>query len=498
MSRGDAVIEIKGLVRRFKKVRALQGVDLVINKGELFGVVGPDGAGKTTLLQSLCAILDPTEGTIAVEGADTVKNASTITSRIGYMSQAYSLYEDLTVEENLEFFAKIRNVPEEAYRERRARLLEFSGLSPFLKRRTRSLSGGMQKKLALCCNLVHEPDILVLDEPTLGVDPLSRRHLWEIIRGYHGRGKTIIVATSYMDEARRCQQVAFLLGGKVLASGDPADMGTSLDEVFFRRIKKPAVIEDLPFERRPKQDVLVEVEGLVKKFDGFTAVDDISFSVRRGEIFGFLGPNGSGKTTTIRVLCGILPPSSGMVRVVGTDMAVRPEDAQGRIGYMSQRFSLYLDLTVEENIEFFGAVYGTARDTLARRKQWVIGMAGLHEKENVLARDLSGALRQRLALGCALLHHPDVVFLDEPTSGVDPVSRKAFWDMIRTVASAGTSVFVTTHYLDEAENCGRVALLHRGRLLAAETPQTLKALHGARTMEDLFVKLIEQADENAQ
>lgn len=497
MSRGEPVIEIKGLVRRFKNVAALRGIDLAIDKGELFGVVGPDGAGKTTFLQSICAILDPTEGTITVDGLDTVRDASTITSRIGYMSQAYSLYEDLTVEENLEFFAKVRNVPEDAFGERKARLLEFSGLSPFLTRRTKNLSGGMQKKLALCCNLIHEPDVLVLDEPTLGVDPLSRRHLWEIIRDYHSREKTIVVATSYMDEAAKCQRVAFLLDGKVLASAAPEDMGGSLEEVFFGHIKKPAVTMHIPFAKRIERDVLVEVEGLVRKFDGFRAVDGISFSVRRGEIFGFLGPNGSGKTTTIRILCGILPPSSGTVRVVGTDMAVRPRDAQARIGYMSQLFSLYLDLTVEENIDFFGRVYGTGPGTLAARKQWVIGMAGLSGKETALTSELSGALRQRLALGCALLHHPDVVFLDEPTSGVDPVSRNTFWQIIRTVADAGTTVFVTTHYLSEAENCHRVALLHRGRLLAAEAPQKLKAIHGAKTMQDIFIKLIEQADENA-
>ncbi|MDA8239314.1 MAG: ATP-binding cassette domain-containing protein [Nitrospiraceae bacterium] len=498
MSPGSAVIEVEGLVRKFGKVGALQGIDLTINKGELFGVVGPDGAGKTTLLQSVCAILDPTEGSITVGGADTVRDAAAITSRIGYMSQAYSLYEDLTVEENLEFFARIRNVPDVAFRERRARLLEFSGLSPFLKRRTKSLSGGMQKKLALCCNLVHEPGLLVLDEPTLGVDPLSRRHLWDIILDYHARGKTIVVATSYMDEAMGCQRVAFLLEGKVLTCGRPSDMGGSLDDVFFSHIKKSAVSAEMPFEKRMERDVLVEVEGLVKKFGDFTAVDGISFSVRRGEIFGFLGPNGSGKTTTIRILCGILPPTGGTVSVAGANMAVRPEDARGRIGYMSQLFSLYLDLTVEENIDFFGGVYETGRDTLAKRKRWVTGMAGLSGQERTLTRDLSGALRQRLALGCALLHHPDVVFLDEPTSGVDPVSRKSFWDMIRAVADAGMTVFVTTHYLGEAENCNRVALLHRGRLLAADAPEALKALHGAETMEDLFIKLIGQADEDDQ
>ncbi len=495
---GETIIEIKGLGRRFKKTWALQGIELRIKKGELFGIVGPDGSGKTTLLQSICAILDPTEGSITVNGFDTVKDASVITSQIGYMSQAYSLYGDLTVEENLEFFAKIREVPEEVFIERRKKLLEFSGLASFLKRKTKHLSGGMQKKLALCCNLIHEPNILILDEPTLGVDPLSRRQLWDIIGDYHLQGITIIVATSYMDEAARCDRVAFLFDGKVIACDIPSAFGNRLEDLFFNYIQKRTDGEQtVPFLRKEGRDTMVEVKELVKRFGTFTAVDRVSFTVKRGEIFGFIGPNGSGKTTTIKILCGILPPTKGEVTVVGVNVVLKPEEIKGRIGYMSQKFSLYLDLTVEENINFFGRVYGLNWDTLENRKRWVIEMAVLKGMEKVLVGELSGALRQRLALGCALIHHPDILFLDEPTSGVDPVSRQSFWEMIRSLAEMGTSIFVTTHYLDEVENCNRVAFLHRGRTLAIENPARLKALYSMESMEDIFIKMVRKADENS-
>ncbi len=493
MSNGESIIKISGLSRSFKKTVVLNGIDLEIKKGELFGIIGPDGSGKTTLIQSICAILDPTVGKITVEGFDTVKDASIITSRIGYMSQAYSLYEDLTVEENLEHFAKIRGVQQNVFIKRKERLLEFSGLSPFLKRRTKNLSGGMQKKLALCCNLIHEPDILILDEPTLGVDPLSRRHLWRIIEDYHLQGKTIVFVTSYMDEAKRCQRLAFLLEGRLLACDRPEAFGENLEEVFMAKIKKVEWKRSLPFPTRISEGSVVRVEGLKKRFDTFTAVDGIGFTVRRGEIFGFVGPNGSGKTTTIRILCGIIPPSDGKVEVAGIDVAHRPEDVRGRIGYMSQKFSLYLDLTAEENIDFFGRVYGLDWQTLQERKEWILETAGLSGKEKTLTKELSGAVRQRLALGCSLIHQPDVLFLDEPTSGVDPVSRGAFWEMMRVIADSGTAVFVTTHYLKEAENCHRIAFLHQGRVLSINDPDSLKRLYNTDSLEDVFLFLMEGA-----
>ncbi|NOT18776.1 MAG: ABC transporter ATP-binding protein [Sideroxydans sp.] len=490
---GETCIRVAGLGRRFRKNWAIRGVNLEIRRGELFGIVGPDGAGKTTLIQSLCAILDPTEGSVTVDGLDSVRAAAAITSRLGYMSQAYSLYEDLTVEENLEFFAEIRGISTSLFAQRKQHLLEFSGLAPFLDRRTKHLSGGMQKKLALCCNLVHEPDILVLDEPNLGVDPVSRRQLWRMLRDYHARGNTIVLATSYMDEAGRCDRLAFLLDGQLLACDKPGAFGGDLEAVFKAHTPPALPVAGLPFPARAADGNAIEVQGLSRRFGGFTAVDGISFSVKRGEVFGFLGPNGSGKSTTIKMLCGLLPASAGQATVAGVDVASRPENARRGIGYMSQRFSLYLDLTVAENIEFFGSVYGLDSAILSARMQWVVGMAGLGGHEKSLTRNLSGALRQRLALGCALLHQPEVLFLDEPTSGVDPASREAFWRLIQVVADAGTAVFVTTHYLAEAENCHRVAFIDRGKILCIDTPQRLRELHGGATLEDVFIQFMEHA-----
>jgi ABC-2 type transport system ATP-binding protein len=486
-------IRVSSLRRRFGRVRALDGIDLEIRRGELFGIVGPDGAGKTTLVQSLCAILDPTEGTVSVQGLDSVRDAARITASIGYMSQAYSLYEDLTVAENLHHFAALRGIRGPAMEERMARLLRFSALGPFLDRRTGNLSGGMQKKLALCASLIHEPDLLVLDEPTLGVDPLSRRELWRMLEAFRSASKTVVLATSYMDEAERCDRVAFVAGGRVLACDRPGAFGADLEAAFKRLQPRPPPSRAAPLPQQPRgAGPVVEIRGLVKRFGAFTAVDDVSFSFAPGEIFGLLGPNGSGKSTMIRMLCGILPPSGGEARIAGVDVARSPEAVRGRIGYMSQMFSLYTDLTVAENIEFFGGAYGLTRAALRERKTWVLDMTGLDGREETLTRQLSGALRQRLALGCAVLHQPDVLFLDEPTSGVDPASREAFWRLIATIAASGTGVVVTTHYLREAEACARVAFMHRGRLIALDTPARLHATYGGASLEEAFVRAMER------
>lgn len=486
-----AAVAISGLERRFGRARALRGIDLEIRKGELFAIVGPDGSGKTTLIQSICAILDPSAGRVTVLGLDSVAEAAGITGSIGYMSQAYSLYGDLTVEENLQFFAAVRGVTEKLFAERREKLLRFSGLAPFLARATKTLSGGMQKKLALCCSLMHEPELLVLDEPTLGVDPLSRRELWRMLAEYHASGKTIVLATSFMDEAARADRVALLSAGSVLACAPPAEFGDDLEAAFKAKLRAAAPLPAVALPARASGGAGIEVENLTKTFGGFTAVDSISFSVRSGEVFGLLGPNGSGKSTTIRVLCGILPPSGGAARVAGIDVAASPQAVRGRIGYMSQRFSLYFDLTVEENIRFFGGVYGLGGRTLEERARWALELAGLVGDRRVLVRRLSGALRQRLALACAVLHHPAVLFLDEPTSGVDPVTRASFWSLIDAIAHSGTSVLVTTHHLKEAEGCHRVAFINRGRLLALDAPERIRARHGGVTLEEAFVRLME-------
>lgn len=500
----DNAIVVEGLTRTFGGRFALQGVSLAVRRGELFGIAGSDGAGKTTLLQSICAILDPTEGRVTVAGLDSVRDAPRINASLGYVAQAYSLYGDLSVGENLDFFAAVRGVTPDDYARRRQELLRFSGLARFLDRRAKALSGGMQKKLAVCCSLVHAPDILVLDEPTLGVDPLSRRELWSMLGAFHARGQTIVVATSYMDEAAGCDRVVVLSGGRVVALDRPAALGPDLEAAVKALLTavgptagpgpESTELGDMPgigHGHRGTDDA-IRLQEVTRRFGTFTAVDRVSFAVRRGEIFGLLGPNGSGKSTIIKMLCAILAPSGGRLAVAGIDVATDPGRAKGHVGYMSQRFSLYLDLTVDENIEFFGTVYGLDSGRLAERRVWAVELAGLQGSEGRLVRTLSSATRQRLALGCAVLHAPEVLFLDEPTSGVDPVSRDAFWRLIERIGRTGTAVLVTTHYLREAERCSRVAFIDQGRLLAVDTPARLLERHHGATLEDVFVALMAQ------
>jgi ABC-2 type transport system ATP-binding protein len=490
-----AIIHIGGLTRRFGRIVALDGVSLDVNEGELFGIVGGDGAGKTTLLQSICAILDPTRGTVRVEGRDSVREAAAITSRLGYVAQAWSLYEDLTVDENLRFFGAIRGVEPEPLAARRAELLRFAGLEPFLDRRARDLSGGMQKKLAVCCSLLHDPRVLVLDEPTLGVDPVSRRELWRMLSRYHASGNTIVLATSYMDEAARCDRVALLESGHLVACSRPADLGGDLEEAVIAllersgRTTQPSAAARSPRTRELAVET-VRVENVTKRFGDFVAVDRASFSLYRGEVFGLLGPNGSGKSTTIKMLCGIYPPSAGSIQLAGTDVVASPGAAKERIGYMSQRFSLYPDLTVGENIRFFGAVYGLEPERLRSRANAVLAQAGLDASVDTPVRSLSGALRQHVALACAILHEPGILFLDEPTSGVDPAARRSFWRLVEELAANGTTVLVTTHYLREAESCDRVAFIDKGRIVALGTPEAILARYRAASLEDAFLAAI--------
>ena len=483
-----ALIEARALSRRYGDVQALQDVSFTVRRGALFGIVGPDGAGKTTLVQSLCAILDPTEGRVTVDGLDSVVDAPRITASIGYVSQAFSLYGELTVAENLRFFAELHKVPVADLRRREERLLRFSGLGPFVDRQARHLSGGMQKKLALSCSIVHEPDLVILDEPTLGVDPLSRRELWQMLEEYRAQGKTVVLATSYMDEAARCDEVLFLTAGRIAALGAPASFGGDLEAAFMRLQggRSSNVAPLTPRHRRPSGNA-IEANDLTRRFGAFTAVDQVTLRVAPGEVFGLLGPNGSGKSTLIRMLCGLLQPSAGTAKVAGIDVVRAPGAVRGRIGYMSQRFSLYLDLTPAENMAFFGGAYGLASAAMRRARDWIVAMAGLEEYTNVLVKSLSSALRQRLALGCALLHEPDVLFLDEPTSGIDPASRAAFWHLIRGVAASGTAILVTTHYLPEAEQCERVAFIDAGHILALGSPAQIRERYAAVSLEQAFV-----------
>lgn len=504
------VINTHNLTRCFGTLTAVDSLSLNIREGELFGLVGSDGAGKTTTLRMMAGILDPSAGEISVLGHKFPSQAEKVHTDIGYMSQRFGLYPDLTVAENIAFYADIFGVSKPEFRERSRRLFEFSGLSPFTGRLAGRLSGGMKQKLGLCCALIHKPRLLLLDEPTNGVDPVSRRDFWRILRELHGEGVTIVVATAYLDEAGRCDRVGLIHDGSLISCGTPAELtengNSTLEELVIGKIGGGSVEE---VKRGGKPDFAtgdaqslntpaVSIRHLTKRFGTFTAVNGISLVVPQGEIFGFLGPNGAGKSTTIRMLCGILPPSDGEGSVAGFDIASQPELIKENIGYMSQRFSLYEDLTVEENISFYGGVYRLTAEKLKDRTAWVLEMAGLGERRSSKAGELSGGWKQRLALGCAILHEPPIVFLDEPTSGVDPLSRRRFWELIRSMAAGGVTVFVTTHYMDEAEFCDRLAMIYHGELVAIGTPLELKQERTVAGvvpgLEELFIALIEERD----
>lgn len=557
---GDIIITAHGLAKTYgfgaRKVDAVQGIDLEVRRGEIFGLVGPDGAGKTTTIQMLCGILRPTGGSTFVADVDVAANPDALGGKIGYMSEGFTLYGSLSVRENLDFFADLYRVAPDERQARMADLLRFTRLDRAADRRAEHLSGGMKKKLALACALTYSPQVLFLDEPTTGVDPVSRRDFWLLLNDFIERGITVFVSTPYMDEAERFHRVALMHKGKIAACDTPAALKASLSgemldllaepqreavarlrshpaalhvQVFGERLHLllpdagrdlPALEKDLhkdgirlsdvrrtnpsledvfvakleshiadglsPIADRVSQTVggpqaisdtryAIRISGLTKRFDGFTAVDRVSFEVPAGEIFGLLGPNGSGKTTIIRMLCGLLPPSAGTGSVAGWDILGQQARIKPEVGYMSQKFSLYNDLTVEENLDFYAGVYGLSNNRLAARKGWALEMAGLLGRERALTRDLSGGWKQRLALGCAILHEPRVLFLDEPTSGVDPISRRAFWDLIYNLSEYGVTVFVTTHYMDEAEHCNRLGLIYNGRLIAHNSPAGLRA-----------------------
>jgi len=560
-------IVAKGLGRQFGDNVVIEPLDVSVDRGQRVGIVGADGAGKTTLLQMLAGILDPTVGECRVLGFDTRREAKQVAARIGYMSQGFTLYDRLSVKENLSFAARIRDVPDELYRERSERLLSMSGLGRFTDRPAAKLSGGMQKKLSLCTNLVHEPELLILDEPGLGVDPLSRRHLWTMLDRFRSQGLTMVVATSYMDEAERCDRILLLEQGRVLADGSLEELlrpaagrvftvnagdtgrglrelsgilaqidsvhsvqwlpdhlrlvmnadiaenqlaellpeGTHLaaaeprlEDLFVLRTDRRAGEQQFPElarQDRGKEEGLVAT-GLSVRFGHFKAVDRVSFEAPSGELLALLGPNGAGKTTLIRALCGLVATSPSSFPVAGVSSGGGSTALRRQIGYMSQRFSLYLELTPWENLRFFANAYGLAGGAARAAIDWAREVTGLTDIPDKLTGDLSSALRQRLALACSLLHRPRVLFLDEPTSGVDPVARYRFWRVIRELAASGMTVLVTTHYLEEAAYCDRLALMLDGRLLAHGSRSSLNhslGLEADATVEMLFTAAIEQA-----
>ena len=532
----------------------------------MLGVVGADGAGKTTLLQMFAGILDPTEGECRALGYDTRREAKRIAAGLGYMTQGFTLYDRLSVEENLLLAARLRGVPmQSVYVERRRELLQMAGLARFTARPAGALSGGMRKKLSLCTNLIHEPELLILDEPGLGVDPLSRRQLWEMLERFRARGITVITATSYMDEAERCDRVVLLDSGAVLSIDTPANLRNRVAGRVFelagaepmriaaelQRAGGPRAIQVLPdrvrFQLRPAdpssassatppegaapaaptlEDVFTErgpetapavefakpdlatplpsaaagsgivIDGLTVDFGAFRAVDHVSLEVERGQMIALLGPNGAGKTTLIRALCGLVRPASGSGTVAGIAVAGDVHALRQRVGYMSQRFSLYLDLTPAENLAFFASAYGLGGGEARARCAWACAHTGVDHGETKLVASLSGAQRQRLALACSILHAPAVLFLDEPTSGIDPAARYRFWWLIRSLAAGGMTILVTTHYLDEAAYCDRIAMMDAGRLVAGGTLKELRdsfAGGASADVESLFIAALARA-----
>jgi len=554
------IVRVQGFSKRFRKQLAVDNVDIVVEAGEIYGLIGPDGAGKSTLIKAIAGVLTYDGGRVEVFGEhiDSEAAAEKIKGRIGFMPQGLglNLYGDLSVEENIDFFAQLRDVPADALVKRKKQLLRMTRLEPFIHRPMKQLSGGMKQKLGLVCTLIHEPSLIILDEPTTGVDPVSRRDFWAILAALlKEKGITALISTSYMDEATRFHRLSLMHESKVLASGEPETIlqqapGSIVEfrvnpqiealdllnkqfsqiEAMGPRIKifvddlppdeaRKVVLETIsqmvPYDlyagaaeledafvsllRRRKllatdkqqgkafqvsthsttsepSDVLaIEAKNLTRDFEGFRAVDGVSFQVKQGEIFGLLGANGAGKTTAIRMLTGILKPTSGEGRVAGADMREAGQVIKERIGYMSQAFSLYLDLSVLENIRLYAGIYGLSAAETVVRTEWVIQMAGLKGFEKIRAVRLPMGIRQRLALGCALVHRPKVLFLDEPTSGVDPVGRRLFWDILmRLSRQENIAVLVTTHYMSEAEHCDHIVLMYAGRVVEDDTPEAMK------------------------
>ena len=565
------VLEARDLVLRYRRkgeapVTALDGVGALARPGAVTGLVGPDGAGKTTLLRLAAGLLVADAGSLTVLGRDPRRALDAIRPRLGYMPQQFGLYEELTVRENLDLHADLQGVARSLRAERYDELLAMTGLGPFTARRAGRLSGGMKQKLGLACCLVRAPDLLLLDEPTVGVDPVSRRDLWAIVqRLVRDDGLAVVLATAYLDEAEGCDHVTLLHEGKKLAEGPPdafhepvrgrvsllePDEGVAprriqaelaarpdvvdatirsgrvrvvwrsagaerarpagtralrpVDPVFedafvdrlaeagARRSPPPAIDDAAPSSENG--EIVVRVRGLTKRFGAFEAVSGIRFDVARGEIFGLLGPNGAGKSTTFRMLCGLVPASDGEIGVAGRDLRRARAAARARLGYMAQKFSLYQQLAVASNLRFYGRAYGLRGRRLRERVDWALDEFALRGMERAPAGALPGGFRQRLAMAVATLHEPEILFLDEPTSGADPLARREFWLRINGFARAGVTVIVTTHFMEEAEYCDRMLIMARGTELAKGDPATIRALAAGPenpkpSMEDAFIHL---------
>ena len=571
------MIQAQGLSKKFpasaasSEAKALDRLNLSVKKGSLTALIGPDGAGKTTFMRLVCGLMQQDAGSLSVCGLDVKKSPQAVQSCIGYMPQKFGLYEDLSVLENLTLYADIHEVDKKLRQQRFTELLELTGLRPFTQRLAGKLSGGMKQKLGLACTLVAMPELILLDEPTVGVDPLSRRELWQILHTLaKEKSLTALVNTAYIEEAEQCDYVYVLHKGSLLASGTPAELrqfaegrcysvqvppkmpsrflqswlmddrqlvmdavpeGSSvrftvaqkefprqlllqkylpdavikpvasrLEDSFMLLLRQAEAVNDTSAVQEPlpavppqiAQERIIEAQEIVRRFGDFIAVDHTSFFVRKGEIFGLLGPNGAGKSTTFRMLCGLLPVSSGTISVAGVNMRTARAHARSYIGYVAQKFSLYSNLSVEENLCFFGRAYGLDKQQLEQRMVQVVQEFNLSSCLDMAAGSLPGGYKQRLSMAAALLHEPPILFLDEPTSGIDPLARRIFWRQITGLAARGTTVVVTTHFMEEAEYCDRIMIQDQGRLIAIGTPTAIRQQGGnSKTMNEAFINIVE-------
>lgn len=573
------VVEAAGVTKRFRDSRggalltAVDCLDIRAVRGKMTALIGPDGAGKTTFLRMVCGLMFPTEGILSVLGIPVADKPADVQRRLGYMPQKFGLYEDLTCMENMNLYADLHGISTEERKERFEKLFHMTGLAPFAQRLAGKLSGGMKQKLGLACTLVRTPELLVLDEPTVGVDPLSRRELWEILKELVAEEQiSVLVSTAYMEEAELCNEVYILNKGKLLDRGTPEELRKKTEGLCYtakipegisprilqvallddresvddavpekgnvrfilkkneplEKIKAFSYYPDLETESVPprledsfmlalreaeekenslagfevdykkhvliSEDVDIKVKNLVRRFGDFVAVDNTSFQVHKGEIFGLLGPNGAGKSTTFKMLCGLLPASSGELSVAGVNLRTARAAARANVGYVAQKFSLYGMLTVRENLEFFGGAYGLTRSRIKKRMEAVLSQFDLRGVENTIAGDLPGGYKQRLSMAAALLHEPKILFLDEPTSGIDPPARRIFWRQITALAAQGTTVIITTHFMDEAEYCDRIMIQDQGKMLILGTPEEVRNRGGKNlTMNEAFIAIVENS-----